>query len=104
MSVRKAAAVDPADAQAVVKAAEREGVKLSHVLTTHCHWDHAGGNNDMVSLCPGIEVVGGKGDNAAAVTREVGDGDVVMVGGLSVGNVPVPYLSGSPLLRLRCQR
>ena len=39
----------------------------------------------MVRLVPGIEVVGGKGDNAAAVTREVGDGDCVMVGALKIG-------------------
>jgi glyoxylase-like metal-dependent hydrolase (beta-lactamase superfamily II) len=45
-----AAAVDPADAKIVVAAASREGVKLTHVLTTHGHWDHAGGNNDMVFL------------------------------------------------------
>ena len=45
-----AAAVDPADAKTVVAAASREGVKLTHVLTTHGHWDHAGGNHDMVFL------------------------------------------------------
>ena len=77
---KQAAAVDPADASTVVAAASRERVQLTHVLTTHSHWDHAGGNADMVKLCPGIEVVGGKGDNAAAVTREVGDGDCVLVG------------------------
>lgn len=48
-SSKSAAAVDPADANAVVAAARREGVTLTHVLTTHCHWDHAGGNKDMVS-------------------------------------------------------
>ena len=63
---KQAAAVDPADASTVVAAASRERVQLTHVLTTHSHWDHAGGNADMVKLCPGIEVVGGKGDNAAA--------------------------------------
>lgn len=87
---KSAAAVDPADANAVVAAAAREGVTLTHVLTTHCHWDHAGGNKDMVNMCPGIEVVGGKGDNAAAVTREVGDGDNVMVGALKIGVLYTP--------------
>ena len=43
-----AAAVDPADAKAVLAAAAREGATISHVLTTHSHWDHAGGNKDMV--------------------------------------------------------
>jgi len=84
------AAVDPAEAQKVVAAAEREDLKLTHVLTTHSHWDHAGGNADMVRLVPGIEVVGGKGDNAAAVTREVGDGDCVMVGALKIGVLYTP--------------
>ena len=32
------AAVDPAEAQKVVAAAGREGLKLTHVLTTHSHW------------------------------------------------------------------
>jgi beta-lactamase superfamily II metal-dependent hydrolase len=49
---KSAAAVDPADANAVVAAAAREGVTLTHVLTTHCHWDHAGGNKDMVCIFP----------------------------------------------------
>ena len=112
---KTAAAVDPADAKAVVAAAAREGVRISHVLTTHCHWDHAGGNKDMVSdgavrdlsghglsqiwvprkqvsLCPGIEVVGGKGDNAAAVSREVGDCDIVEVGKLRVGRLCHTYI------------
>jgi len=47
---KTAACVDPAEASTVIAAAQREGVKLTHVLTTHCHWDHAGGNNDMVSV------------------------------------------------------
>lgn len=46
----------------------------------------------QASLCPGIEVVGGKGDNAAAVSREVGDGDIVEVGKLKVGRLRHIYI------------
>ncbi|CAK0806246.1 unnamed protein product, partial [Prorocentrum cordatum] len=52
-----ACAVDPADAAAVVEAlahlsqtfyAEHGGLRLEAVLCTHKHWDHAGGNADLV--------------------------------------------------------
>ena len=60
------------DARAVLDVAEREGVsELTHVLCTHNHWDHAGGNADMVALRQGIIVVGGRGDGVQAVTKEV---------------------------------
>ncbi len=32
--------------------------KLTTILTTHKHWDHAGGNKEMLTLLPGLKVVG----------------------------------------------
>ena len=54
------AVVDPAE-DAVVKAkVEMEGVKLVGVLTTHHHWDHAWGNNDLAKrVLEGLAKVGG---------------------------------------------
>ena len=57
---KKAAVVDPADAEVCVKAAAAAGVTITTVLTTHHHFDHAGGNEDMKKLVPGIEVIGGE--------------------------------------------
>ena len=47
------AAVDPADAEAVLARVEElrgnygSGLRLTTILTTHCHHDHAGGNQEV---------------------------------------------------------
>lgn len=85
-----AAAVDPVEADKVLAKAEELEVQITTVLTTHSHWDHAGGNKalrDLVLSHTGkaLEaVVGGEGDGVEAVTREVAHGDVVRIGDLSV--------------------
>ena len=50
------AAVDPSEPGKVIKAAQDRGLTITHVLTTHSHWDHAGGNNAMRSEIAGVEV------------------------------------------------
>ena len=83
---RLAAAVDPVDAEAIIRAAESEGAKITSILTTHNHWDHAGGNNKMVQLL-GRQldaVFGGRGDGAEGVTAEVDDASELRIGSLPV--------------------
>ncbi len=61
-STRLCAAVDPVDPAKVVAAAAAHGVKIVSVLTTHQHWDHAGGNLKLLSDLGGeVEVLGGVG-------------------------------------------
>lgn len=36
---------------------------VSHILTTHKHADHSGGNNYMADNWPGIKIFGGALDN-----------------------------------------
>jgi hydroxyacylglutathione hydrolase len=43
-----AAVVDASEARPVVKAAEDAGVKLSAIWSTHHHYDHVGGNEEVV--------------------------------------------------------
>ena len=43
----------------VLQAVAEEGVSLTTVLTTHHHWDHAGGNKDLVTRLPGLIVIAG---------------------------------------------
>lgn len=47
------------------------GRTVSHLLTTHKHWDHSNGNVEMKSKIPGLEIVGGKEDNVPACTLPV---------------------------------
>ncbi|KAL4310943.1 hypothetical protein GQ457_01G039090 [Hibiscus cannabinus] len=79
-STKEAAAVDPVEAEKVVEAANQHGVVLKLVLTTHHHWDHAGGNDKMKQLVPGIEVYGGSLDNVRGCTHQLQNGDTLSLG------------------------
>jgi len=87
---KKAACVDPVEPKKIIAAAKEEGVKLTVSLTTHSHWDHAGGNSELAGLVKGIKIVGGYGDNAAAVTQEVKHDDEIKVGNLTVRTLYTP--------------
>ena len=80
----EAAAVDPVEPKKAIARAETLGFRITTVLTTHSHWDHAGGNEEIAKLIPGLQIIGGAGDNIPAATREVREGDVIKVGSLSV--------------------
>mmetsp|Transcript_20647 Transcript_20647/g.58950 ORF Transcript_20647/g.58950 Transcript_20647/m.58950 type:complete len:282 (-) Transcript_20647:89-934(-) len=74
-STQKAFCVDPAEPEKVLDAAERLGVTLEMSLTTHKHWDHAGGNNKLAKLVPGIPIVGGEKEHVPACSKFVKDGE-----------------------------
>jgi hydroxyacylglutathione hydrolase len=57
-----AGVVDPSEYEPVAAAALKEGLKLEAILNTHHHWDHVGGNKELVSRIPGIRVYGHKSD------------------------------------------
>lgn len=86
-----AAVIDPVDPSAVLAAVRKEDVKLTTILTTHNHWDHAGGNQKMRKACNSITAVyGGTGDRAEAVTSEVGDGDTIQLGSTTISVLFTP--------------
>ena len=79
----QAAIVDPVEPDKVLKAVKEEGVNLTTVMTTHHHWDHAGGNNDLVSKVQGLEVYGGD-ERIGSLTQKVGHDFTFNLGSLSV--------------------
>jgi len=80
---REAAAVDPAEPDTVISAAQREGVNITTILTTHHHWDHANGNPGMCEKIPGLRVVGAD-DRIPKLNYPVKDGDQFNIGQLEV--------------------
>eukprot|EP01066_Platyproteum_vivax_P016002 Platyproteum_vivax@DN6990_c0_g1_i2.p1 len=67
--------VDPAVPNQVINAAKSLGVNIKCLLTTHKHWDHAGGNEEMAKTLPGLMVVGSATDQIPAMTKPVKEGD-----------------------------
>lgn len=82
-ATKEAAVVDPVAPDTVVDAVKKHGVKLTTVLTTHHHWDHAGGNESIVKKVAGLAVCGGD-DRIGALTRKVSHGDELKIGQLNV--------------------
>lgn len=77
------AVVDPVQADKAITCAKDDGLNISMVLTTHHHWDHAGGNKDIVSKIPGLPVYGGD-DRIDALTNKVEHGSKFKIGSLDV--------------------
>jgi len=82
-STNEAGIVDPVEPETVLEAVKNENVNLTTVLTTHHHWDHAGGNKKLLQLKPGLHVVGGD-DRIDEVTQKVTQGDQLKIGNLNV--------------------
>ncbi|CUA70843.1 hypothetical protein RSOLAG22IIIB_04325 [Rhizoctonia solani] len=78
-ATNKAAAVDPFDVPKVKTQAEKEGVELTALITTHHHADHSGGNKEFHSVYPNAPVYGGS-DSVPALTHTVKDGDTFSIG------------------------
>jgi hydroxyacylglutathione hydrolase len=66
--------VDPVEPAKVLAATRGAGIAdgdISHVLTTHKHHDHAGGNVAFQEEVKGVAVVGGKGEGVSGGTVEL---------------------------------
>lgn len=113
------AVVDPADADAVIRAVEADGGRLDLILLTHHHADHVAGT-DAVRARFGARVVGAAADagRLPRLDQAVREGDEVSLGesrarvldtpGHTRGEVsyafPGVLLSGDVLFSLGCGR
>lgn len=86
---KEAAIVDPVDPKRVADAVEQNKVNLKKVLTTHHHWDHAGGNEKIFKMFDNLQVYGGD-HRIEALTHEVKHNDTFNIGGLHVKCLATP--------------
>ncbi|KRF99004.1 uncharacterized protein Dwil_GK10504, isoform B [Drosophila willistoni] len=88
---KEAAVVDPVDPDLVIKTVNEEKVTLKKVLTTHHHWDHAGGNEKLVKLWTSGELkVYGGDDRIGALNEKVRQNDTFNIGSLNVMCLSTP--------------
>jgi len=87
-----AVVVDPVEPSKVIDECQKEGVRLSAVLTTHYHSDHSGGNQALAEKVPGIVVMAGEldADRTPAVSRRLTDGEEFVMAGLNWRCVATP--------------
>ena len=79
-ATRLCAAVDPVTPEKVLAKVRQLDCVLSCVLTTHHHYDHAGGNRPLLKqLDAPIPVYGGD-DRVDALSHKVTDGDTIDLG------------------------
>uniref|UniRef100_A0A182N0L4 hydroxyacylglutathione hydrolase n=1 Tax=Anopheles dirus TaxID=7168 RepID=A0A182N0L4_9DIPT len=95
-ATRQAAVVDPVEPDRVLEVAREQGCQLNQLLTTHHHWDHAGGNE---ALCARyrenpawgeLSVYGGDDDRIGGLTHRVRQDDTFTVGRLRVRCLSTP--------------
>jgi len=84
-ATNEAGVVDPSEAEPVAATVKREKVKLTTIINTHHHWDHVGGNEELVREFPGLKVYGHKRDHdrTPGITNLVDENDTVRIGQLS---------------------
>ncbi|KAI1312816.1 Las1-domain-containing protein [Xylaria venustula] len=91
---KDAVIVDPANPEEVapvLKEATQAGkIKLTAIVNTHHHWDHAGGNKKLLAELgtPDLPIIGGK--NCEAVTKTPGDGEPWNIGSIAVKGLYTP--------------
>jgi len=115
------AAIDTPEASKIEEALKEKSWKLTHILNTHHHYDHSGGNEELKAKW-GCVIVGSKSDadRIPGIDEQVGDGDtytfgshvakVLDVSGHTQGHIAYYFeadqilFSGDALFALGCGR
>lgn len=50
---------------------------VEHILTTHHHYDHDGGNNAVKRAYPNVRITSGKDDKVKGSNEQVSDGQII---------------------------
>lgn len=85
------ASIDTPEVDPILRALEEKGWQLTHILNTHWHPDHAGGNEDLRDRT-GCRIIGPAGESARIPSLEqaVREGDILDLGGHEVRVLDVP--------------
>jgi hydroxyacylglutathione hydrolase len=85
------ASIDAPDAKAILARLKAKDWKLTHLLVTHHHGDHTGGNLQLKEAT-GCTIIGPKAEaeRIPGIDREVAEGDVVAFGNFEIKVLETP--------------
>lgn len=85
------AAIDTPEVGPIEAGLRTHGWQLTHILNTHHHFDHAGGNEELKDKT-GCLIIGPRdeADKVPGIDKEVGDGDTFQFGTHEVQVIGVP--------------
>lgn len=85
------AVIDTPDAAEIIRQLEARNWQLSHILTTHHHWDHIDGHLELKDRY-NCTVIGSEinGDIIPGIDRAVGHGDQVQLGEINIEVLATP--------------
>jgi len=64
--------------------------KPTHVLSTHKHHDHSGGNVALAQSYPYLKVIGGAHDSIPGCNHPINDGDILDIYGIKIKCLHTP--------------
>ncbi len=88
----RAAIVDCSEAGPVLAEVAKRRLRLEAVLSTHHHFDHVGGNEELARAVPGLRVLGSRADlkRVPALTEPLADGEEFEVIGVRGRAIFIP--------------
>lgn len=88
----EAIVIDPSEAEPVIAELEREGLRLTAILNTHHHFDHVGGNEEILRRLGPVDVYAYVTDQGRVPgqTTTLGDGARFEAAGLAIQALHVP--------------
>src|SRR5262249_22683535 len=91
-TTKRAAIVDCSEAAPVLAEVQRRGLALEAILSTHHHYDHVGGNDEVARAVPGIRVLGSRADRTRvpALTTQPADDEELEVAGFHARALFIP--------------
>jgi hydroxyacylglutathione hydrolase len=86
-----AVCIDPGDAAPVQVFLAKNNLRLAAILNTHHHWDHTGGNIDLMEQFP-APLYGPKSEKIQGITHQLAEADVVNLDeiGISLRTLDIP--------------
>jgi hydroxyacylglutathione hydrolase len=89
---KAALCIDPSEAGPVLLALEHAGLELAGILNTHHHWDHVGGNQELLARTGDLPVYGHASDRERipGQNRFLEDGDEFDLAGMHFRILHIP--------------